>query len=88
MTAARPLIKVTGLTMGWDSVVLQRDASFEVPREDIFVILGASGCGKSTMLRHLIGLEAPLAPLLAALRACRPILVRRSAGFDAPQRIT
>ena len=55
-----PLIKVSGLTMGWDTTVLLKDVSFEVHRGDIFVILGGSGCGKSTMLRYLIGLESPL----------------------------
>jgi phospholipid/cholesterol/gamma-HCH transport system ATP-binding protein len=55
-----PLIRVADLTMGWGDFILQRDASFDVQRRDIFVILGGSGCGKSTMLRHLIGLEQPL----------------------------
>jgi len=55
------LITVQGLTMGWGETVLQRDASFTVERGDIFAILGGSGCGKSTMLRYLIGLEQPLA---------------------------
>jgi phospholipid/cholesterol/gamma-HCH transport system ATP-binding protein len=55
-----PLIKVVDLTIGWDGAVLQRDASFETERGSIFAILGSSGCGKSTMLRHLIGLDAPL----------------------------
>jgi len=54
-----PLLKVTDLTMGWGSVVLQENASFEVQRGEIFVILGGSGCGKSTLLRYLIGLETP-----------------------------
>jgi phospholipid/cholesterol/gamma-HCH transport system ATP-binding protein len=53
------LIKVTGLTLGWDDVVLLEHASFEVARGEIFVIVGPSGCGKSTLLRHLIGLETP-----------------------------
>jgi phospholipid/cholesterol/gamma-HCH transport system ATP-binding protein len=53
------LIQVTDLTIGWDTVVLQEHASFEVERGDIFVILGGSGCGKSTMMRYLIGLERP-----------------------------
>jgi phospholipid/cholesterol/gamma-HCH transport system ATP-binding protein len=53
------VIKVENLTIGWDDVVLQRDASFEVERGEIFAILGGSGCGKSTMLRYLIGLETP-----------------------------
>lgn len=59
-----PLIEVVNLTMGWGDVVLQKDASFQVERGDIFVILGGSGCGKSTMLRYLIGLETPLSGLI------------------------
>lgn len=57
----QPFIRVRNLTMGWDDNILQEDASFDVQRGDIFVILGGSGCGKSTMLRHLIGLEVPKA---------------------------
>ena len=56
-----PLIRVTDLTIGWGTNVLQENATFTVERGDIFAILGGSGCGKSTMLRHLIGLETPLA---------------------------
>jgi phospholipid/cholesterol/gamma-HCH transport system ATP-binding protein len=59
-----PLIEVIDLTMGWGDVVLQKNASFEVERGDIFVILGGSGCGKSTMLRYLIGLETPLSGVI------------------------
>jgi len=55
-----PLVRVLHLTMGWDSVILQKDANFEVNRGDIFAILGGSGCGKSTLLRHMIGLEEPV----------------------------
>jgi phospholipid/cholesterol/gamma-HCH transport system ATP-binding protein len=54
------LIDVKNLTMGWGDFVLQRDATYQVERGDIFILLGGSGCGKSTMLRHLIGLETPL----------------------------
>jgi phospholipid/cholesterol/gamma-HCH transport system ATP-binding protein len=53
------IIKVENLTIGWDDVVLQRDASFEVERGEIFAILGGSGCGKSTLMRYMIGLETP-----------------------------
>jgi phospholipid/cholesterol/gamma-HCH transport system ATP-binding protein len=56
-----PLIQVTGLTMGWEDVVLQKDATFHVDRGEVFAILGGSGCGKSTLLRNLIGLETPMA---------------------------
>jgi phospholipid/cholesterol/gamma-HCH transport system ATP-binding protein len=55
-----PLIRVDKLTMGWDDVILQREASFDVQKNEVFAILGGSGCGKSTMLRYLVGLEVPL----------------------------
>jgi len=55
-----PIIEVKNLTMGWGDVILQKDCSFVVNRGDIFVILGGSGCGKSTMMRYLIGLETPM----------------------------
>ncbi len=32
---------------------------FEVQPGEIFVIMGPSGSGKSVLLKHLIGLEAP-----------------------------
>jgi phospholipid/cholesterol/gamma-HCH transport system ATP-binding protein len=55
-----PVIRVVDLSIGWEGVTLQTHASFEVERGDIFVLLGTSGCGKSTMLRYLVGLETPL----------------------------
>jgi phospholipid/cholesterol/gamma-HCH transport system ATP-binding protein len=58
MSAA--LIRVDKLTMGWDDLILQRDASFEVQQHDLFAILGGSGSGKSTLLRYLVGLETPI----------------------------
>jgi phospholipid/cholesterol/gamma-HCH transport system ATP-binding protein len=59
-SGAEPLIRVSNLTIGWGSHIIQQNTSFEVERGDIFVILGRSGCGKSTLLRHLIGLAEPL----------------------------
>ena len=56
-----PIIEATGLTIGWDRTVLLKDASFAIERGSIFAILGGSGCGKSTMLRYLSGLETPRA---------------------------
>jgi phospholipid/cholesterol/gamma-HCH transport system ATP-binding protein len=55
------LFKVVDLTIGWDDTVVQKGATFEIERGSIFAILGSSGCGKSTMLRYLVGLETPLA---------------------------
>ncbi len=57
--SASPLIQVKDLSLGWDDAVLLEHATFDVPRGEVFVILGGSGCGKSTLLRTLIGLEPP-----------------------------
>ena len=36
-----------------------REVSFTVTRGDVFFIIGGSGCGKTTLLRHLVGLNTP-----------------------------
>ncbi|HET7506086.1 MAG TPA: ATP-binding cassette domain-containing protein [Kofleriaceae bacterium] len=57
-----PVIVARDLAIGWSrSEILLEHASFEVRSGEIFGILGRSACGKSTLLRVLIGLEPPLA---------------------------
>src|SRR3974377_113262 len=59
--AAKSLIEVRDLTVGYgDRLVLER-ISFKVRRGEVLPILGASGSGKSTLLKHLIGLYQPIA---------------------------
>jgi phospholipid/cholesterol/gamma-HCH transport system ATP-binding protein len=53
------LIGVRNMTMAYGSFVLMRDLNFAVRPRDVFIIMGGSGCGKSTVLRHLIGLKEP-----------------------------
>lgn len=68
------VISVKNLTMGWDDTILQKDASFDVYRGDVFSILGGSGCGKSTMLRYLIGLEEPMSGEVSVAGIGKPSL--------------
>lgn len=49
-------IKVKNLTVAYGDYVLLKNISFEVCRGDIFIIMGASGGGKSSLLRVLTGL--------------------------------
>ena len=58
---AEPILRVTGLTAGYGHAVVQQDLDFEVRRGEVFVILGGSGSGKSTVLKHVIGLVPPIA---------------------------
>ncbi len=55
-TADPPIIRVEGLTAGYDDFILLNQISFDVHPGEVFVILGGSGCGKSTLLKHMIGL--------------------------------
>ena len=55
-----PAVVVTDLDVGYGSFVVQKNLGFEVGRGKIFVIMGGSGCGKSTVLRVMIGLLPPL----------------------------
>jgi phospholipid/cholesterol/gamma-HCH transport system ATP-binding protein len=59
--ASEPIVRVEGLSAGYDGNVLLRDVSFTVNRGEVFIILGGSGSGKSTLLKHMIGLYQPIA---------------------------
>jgi len=61
MAVASPAISVRSLRMGYGPRVLLDDASFDVHRGEIVVILGGSGSGKSSLMKNLIGLYQPMA---------------------------
>jgi phospholipid/cholesterol/gamma-HCH transport system ATP-binding protein len=52
-------MEVRDLTMAFGEFVVQRDLNFVINKGDIFVIMGGSGCGKTTVMRAMIGLQAP-----------------------------
>jgi phospholipid/cholesterol/gamma-HCH transport system ATP-binding protein len=56
-----PIIRVEDLTAGYGENVLMQSVNFMVARGEVFVILGGSGSGKSTVLKHMIGLYQPMA---------------------------
>jgi len=51
-------IGVRGLEVAYGDFVVLRDVNFRVRRGEVFVIMGGSGCGKSSLLRQLLGLKA------------------------------
>jgi phospholipid/cholesterol/gamma-HCH transport system ATP-binding protein len=55
----KAIIKVRNFTAAYGDNVVIDDISFDVYEGEVFVILGGSGCGKSTMLKHMIGLFEP-----------------------------
>jgi phospholipid/cholesterol/gamma-HCH transport system ATP-binding protein len=59
MAQTEARITVQNVTMAYGDFVIQRDLNFSVKAAEIFIIMGGSGCGKSTVMRALIGLKAP-----------------------------
>ncbi len=60
MSAAPVAISVEGVTIAYGDKVIQKDLTFQVRRGEVFVILGGSGCGKSSLLNNMIGLYRPV----------------------------
>jgi phospholipid/cholesterol/gamma-HCH transport system ATP-binding protein len=56
-----PIILVEHLRAEFGDNLVFKDVSFQVNRGEIFVILGGSGCGKTTLLKHIVGLYRPTA---------------------------
>ena len=59
------IIELEHVDAGYPGTVVLRDVSFSVARGEVFILLGGSGCGKTTIMRHLIGLNPILGGRLA-----------------------
>ncbi|MCK9603749.1 MAG: ATP-binding cassette domain-containing protein [Candidatus Omnitrophica bacterium] len=55
----RPVIEVRNVDLGYDDYVVMRNLNFSIQKGDIFIVMGGSGCGKTTLLKALIGLKGP-----------------------------
>lgn len=58
-TPDSPIIEVKGMAKAFGPRYVLRDINFSIPRGKTTVIIGGSGSGKSTMLRHLVGYIKP-----------------------------
>jgi phospholipid/cholesterol/gamma-HCH transport system ATP-binding protein len=54
-------IEVHDLSVGYGDKVLLQGLNFSITAGEVFIILGGSGCGKSSLLKNLFGLYQPLA---------------------------
>ena len=59
MNAATPAVSVEHLSFAFDDNVVLRDVSFTVPKGSMTMLLGASGAGKSVLLKLILGLMRP-----------------------------
>ena len=56
---ASPFIQVSGISKAFGQFSVLDKIDLQVYRGELFSLLGGSGCGKTTLLRILAGLEAP-----------------------------
>jgi phospholipid/cholesterol/gamma-HCH transport system ATP-binding protein len=55
-----PELKLHDVKLGYPGHVVIERLTMEIPANQITVILGGSGSGKSTVLRHILGLSEPM----------------------------
>ncbi|MEZ5776212.1 MAG: ABC transporter ATP-binding protein [Hyphomicrobiaceae bacterium] len=59
MTTRKPIISLRNVAKHFGAVKAVDDVSFDIGEGEFFSLLGASGCGKTTLLRMLAGFEQP-----------------------------
>jgi branched-chain amino acid transport system ATP-binding protein len=77
-----PIIRVCGLSAGYDGAPVVRDLDLEVQAGEIVGLLGANGAGKTTILRALSSIIKPLAGEVEVLgRSTRSTPTHRMAAL-------
>jgi phospholipid/cholesterol/gamma-HCH transport system ATP-binding protein len=59
-TSPEIVVEVQNLCAGYGATQILSDVSFSVRRGEILCLIGGSGCGKSTVIRTLVGLLTPM----------------------------
>jgi putrescine transport system ATP-binding protein len=58
---ARPFLRIDHVSKKFGDFIAVDDVSLDIYEREFFSLLGGSGCGKTTLLRMLAGLEVPTA---------------------------
>ena len=59
MDERTPIVEVRNLVAHYGDTLILDDISFQVQRGEVFLVIGGSGCGKTTLLKHMTGLLRP-----------------------------
>lgn len=84
------VIELDKVDAGYPGATILKNVSFDVRKGEVFALLGTSGCGKSTIMKHMIGLNPVLGGRLKVCgmewsdrtraRLCRKIGVMYQSG--------
>ena len=84
---ADPIISVEDLTVVYDGRRVLNGVSLDIQQGEVLALMGGSGSGKTTILRHIIGLEQPYSGTVRILgvdvNRCSPkelMAIRRKMG--------
>jgi len=55
----KPLIQVEEISFGYTRKTVLNEISFSIGKGEIVTLLGPNGCGKSTLIKILLGLLRP-----------------------------
>jgi len=53
------VVQVDNLSIGYKERTVLKNLNFSVEEGEVFIIMGGSGCGKSSLLKNIIGLYQP-----------------------------
>ncbi|MFV2066885.1 MAG: ATP-binding cassette domain-containing protein, partial [Pirellulales bacterium] len=59
MVASDPLVEIQDLHIAFDGQQVLRQIDLSIPRGQTLAIIGESGCGKTVLLKTIIGLIRP-----------------------------
>ena len=59
--AAAPCVRIEGVSKRFGDFLALDQVSLDIQRQELFCLLGGSGCGKTTLLRLLAGFDEPSA---------------------------
>jgi phospholipid/cholesterol/gamma-HCH transport system ATP-binding protein len=85
-SAGDPLIRITGLSTVLNGKTIFDDVSLTIPRGKITAVMGPSGTGKTTLMRHITGQLAPDAGEII-VDGLNVTTLGRSELFDLRERI-
>ena len=76
------LIVAKDLSKSFGFIDLFSGVSFDIPRGSRLALVGANGCGKTTLLRMLVGLDEPSGGRISRAKAIRTGYLPQEAEFE------